>query len=390
MDTEIKQAVKRAFSDITPLSNSAEVCGSIIERAENMSSTNHKNKGRIGVAAAAVAAAALAGTLTVGAVNGWDFNKAFGGVFANSADYEQTYAESSQGTADAESVMSVYQTPADFDFAKGGKQLDKWFDLDGYSLHVKGICADRHIAYVLIDAVFDEGYDYSPKDGWSDWQLTVSPEGRDRDDSAPYGMVSGFSVELMSAEDGTFSYYCQINAFDEYDWQDAVLTLDFYELYRELPTASVKDDRPWLDKESLRADVSMEIPIDFDIFAQDVERVYDREITVISDHEIDARLIKLEVSPFTLRGFIETDTSEFEKGDSYDVEFTINFKDGTSLSGCRGGTYDTNDGVEVFQMELTKPIDTSQIESVDLRVYDYSPFWNGTEIPETTADNFAF
>lgn len=387
MDTEIKQAVRRAFSDVTPLSDSAEVCGSIIERAENMSSTKHRTKGRIGVAAAAVAAAALAGTLTVGAVNGWDFNKAFGGVFANSADYERAYTESAHDTTDAQ---SVYQTPADFDFAKGGKQLDEWFDLDGYSLHVKGICADRHIAYVLIDAVFDEGYDYSPKDGWSDWQLNLTPEGRDRDDSAPYGMVSSFSVELMSREGGTFSYYCQINAFDEYDWQDAVLALDFHELYRELPTASVKDDRPWLDKESLRADVSMEIPIDFDIFAQDVERVYDRRITVISDHEIDARLTRLEVSPFALRGFIETDTSEFEKGDCYDVEFAINFKDGTSLSGIRGGTYDINDGVEVFRMELTKPIDTSQIESVDLRVYDYSAFRGGTETPEITAENFAF
>lgn len=390
MDAKIKQAVKRAFSNVTPLSDSAEVCGSIIERAENMSGTNHKTKGRIGVAAAAVAAAALAGTLTVGAVNGWDFNKAFGGVFANSADYEQSNLESAPTANGAESGQSVYHTPTDFDFSKGGKLIDEWYDLDGYSLHVKGICADKRVAYVLVDAVFGEGSDYLPKDGWSEWQLNVKPEARDRDDSAPYGMVSGFDTGLISKDGGTFSYYCQVNAFSEYDWQDAVLTLDFYELYRELPTKSVKDDRPWLDKESLRADVSMEIPIDFDIFAQDVERVFDREITVISDRDIDARLARLEVSPFTLRGVIETDTSLFEKGDCCDVEFTINFKDGTSLSGIRGGTYDVSDGMEVFQMELTKPIDTAQIDSVDLSVYDYAAFWDGTETPDIAAENFKF
>lgn len=361
MDAKIKQAVKRAFSNVTPLSDSAEVCGSIIERAENMSGTNHKTKGRIWAAAAAIAAAALAGTLTVGAVNGWDFNKAFGGVFANSAD---------------------------FDFSKGGKFIDEWYDLDGYSLHVKGICADKRVAYVLVDAVFDEGGDYLPKDGWSEWQLNVKPEARDRDDSAPYGMVSGFDTGLISKDGGTFSYYCQVNAFSEYDWQDAVLTLDFYELYRELPTKSVKDDRPWLDKESLRADVSMEIPIDFDIFAQDVERVFDREITVISDRDIDARLARLEVSPFTLRGVIETDTSLFEKGDCLDVKCTINYKDGTSLSGIRGGTYDVSDGKEVFQIELTKPIDTAQIDSVDLSVYDYAAFGDSTETPDIASENF--
>lgn len=388
MDTEIKQAVKCAFSEITPLSDSAEICGKIIERAENMSkdTIHKKSKARV-MTAIAVAAAALAGTLTVGAVNGWDFNAAFSGIFAkNEGDTEQR----PESANNSESGQPAYETPADFNFAKGGKQLDRWFDLDGYSLHVKGICADRHVAYLLIDAVFDEGYDYLPKDGWDEWQLQLIPEGQDKDNSAPYGMVSGFNTELISKDGNTFSYYCQINAFSDYEWQDALLTLNFCELYRELPTKSVKDDRPYIDIESLRADVSIEIPIDFDIFAQDVTRIYDREITVISDRDIEARLERFVVSPFTLRGFIDTDTSVFEKGDCYDVQFTVNFKDGTALSEYRGGSYDITDGTEVFEIQFAHPIDPTQIESIDLLVYDYTASWSSTDCPETAAENFAF
>ena len=343
---------KQEFSEIAPLTDNRTICRNVIERANNMKENKRIHFGKAGIAAAVVVTALSAATITVGAVNNWDFNAAFRSIFGGDEEI----------------------STAKFDFERYGKSLDLWYDCENFRLNVKGICADRTSAYVLYDVVFDDGFDYAPKDGWEDWNLISVIEANTPGEEAP--TIRGINVmdhELLAMNGNVYSYSVMGRMYDADDTLEGKnITLDFDQLARAIPTGSEKINEPYRELQSRECGVHVDIPVDFPICTESIMLELNKSFDISEFSTQDspvapgtqAVITDLEITPFNWSYFVETDTSWMGKGDCYLFEFKVTLKDGRVIYPQEYTQRTTNTGM------LTRgafiPFDYDMIESAEI------------------------
>ncbi|MGN1423807.1 MAG: hypothetical protein ACI4XA_10545 [Oscillospiraceae bacterium] len=383
----IEKKLKDCFSEITPPTDNETIVRNVIERAENMKNTENKKPrfNRAAVTAIAAAAVLAAATISVGAATGWSFNGAFGNANKTIADNhgahivkpysEEEAAQALEQASAADGAMAVVNADT-FDYLSGGKELDLWYDFDNFRLNIKGVCADDYAALVLYDIVFDEGFDHSPKVGWTAWETTVIPEAEDRSlaEQPQLGMVSGMSEGVISQEGNILHCYTMPHMFHEYTWGGKTMTLDFMKVYRYIPDSSEKDGQPCSDLEELsfgEDGLRVEIPIDFPIFETKTWNINKPVDLAASESnrsrygdDLTGTVKYFSATPLSWRVYVEADTSDFVKGDDFLLETTA-FADGKALptiSGEGSGWIDDNGQGETRL--FVQPIDPADITEI--------------------------
>lgn len=382
----IENKIRESFSEITPPTDNGTVIRNVIERTENMDKkTKTPRSNRVLVTGIAAAAALAAVTVSVGAATGWNFNGAFGKanrtvaanhgahtVKAYSTEEAEQAPEQNQGTDSAE----VTANTDTFDYLSGGKELDLWYSFEDFMLNIKGICADDYTAYVLYDIVFNEGFDYSPKVGWTAWETTVIPEAVDRSlaEQPKLGMVSGMSEGVISQEGNILHCYTMPKMFHEYTWSGKIMTLDFERVYRYIPTSSEKDEAPNYSFEELtfgEDGFHVEIPIDFPIFKTKTWNI-DMPVDLAASESnrnwygdnLPGTVKYFSATPLSWRVYVEADTSSFGKGDNYQFDMTA-FAGGKALPTVSGeGSGWTDDNGQGETRHFAQPIDPGTITSI--------------------------
>lgn len=382
----IEKRLRESFSDITPPTDNGTITRNVIERAENMDKNNESKKPRMNRAAVTIIAAAAvltAATVSVGAATGWSFNRTLDQanqqiVNNNGAHYVSVYSTDEAQQLPESTETDVTEAQAEpFDYLAGGKELDLWYSFDDFKLNIKGICADDFVAYVLYDIIFDEDFDYSPKAGWTAWQVTAVPEAVDKalDEQPELGMVCSFSEDIISQEGNILHCYSMPMMSPEYTWVGKTLTLDFMNVSRYIPT-SPKEDAPDNGIEELsfgENGLHVEIPIDFAIFEPTVWEINQpADLSANENNRImygdnAAGTVKyFSASPLSWRVYLEADTSKFEKGGVGYYYLDLIFSAGEeAVKATEGVGYTWNDengqGVVGLFAQPTNPEDITSI-----------------------------
>ena len=339
---------KQEFSQITPLSDNNRICRNVTERANKMKETRKTRIRRAPFIAAAAAVATAAGAVTVGAVNNWDFNAAFQGVFGRITEKR------------GESV----DRNSDFNFEEYGKPLDLKYDCGSFALDIKGICADNTNAYILYDVVFDEGYDYGKRAEWSDWRLypTVIQEAG----SEKYNW--SVRSDILSQDDNLFSFYASVSfEHDSETLAGKTLPLEFDELFRQYVEwdDAIQDVKE--EKQALDCGVRVDIPIDFEVCSEVC--TYDiGESIKFPRLDVEAVLNSISVTPFSWEVEIAADFPEDANPlDARLTDFGVDFSDGTSISLSMNNAhynYSLDGNIRTYRNVFSQPIDPQDIVSV--------------------------
>ena len=382
----IEEKLRESFSEITPPTDNGTIVKNVIERAENMDKNSDGRKPRLNRAAVTIIAAAAvlaAATVSVGAATGWSFNSAFNQanqaiVSRYDGHHNPTTYSTSEGLQDSVSAEQTVSAQTDaFDFLSGGKELDMWYTFDDFKLNIKGICADDMTAYVLFDIVFNEDFDYLPKDGWTEWEVTTIPEAVDKalEEQPELGMVGSISDGVISREGNVLHCYTMPMLFNEYTWGGGkTMTLDFYNVGRYIPSHSESEEISSREVLSFGEDgLHVEIPMDFALFEtttweinNPVDLSANKSNRNFYGENISGTVTYFSATPLGYRVFIETDTSEFTKGDCYTLDMSFDVA-GTTVSTApgHGFCWTNSDGQGEYGI-FTQPIDPADIDSVTI------------------------
>lgn len=382
----IEEKLRESFSEITPPTDNGTMVKNVIERAENMDKNSDGRKPRLNRAAVTMIAAAAvlaAATVSVGAATGWSFNSAFNQAnqaIVNRYDghHNPTTYSTSEGLQDSVSAEQTVSAQTDtFDFLSGGKELDMWYTFDDFKLNIKGVCADDMTAYVLFDIVFNEDFDYLPKAGWTEWEVTTIPDAVDKalEEQAELAMVGSFSEGVISREGNILHCYTMPILFNEYTWGGGkTMTLDFYNVWRYIPSHSESEEISSREVLSFGEDgLHVEIPMDFTLFettAWEINKPVDLSANKSNRNfygeNISGTVTHFSATPLGYRVFIEADTSEFTKGDGYTLDMSFDVA-GTTVSAAPGyGSCWTNSDGQGEYGIFTQPIDPADIDSVTI------------------------
>lgn len=383
----IEKKLRESFSEITPPADNGTIVRNVIERAENMNKNESRKprSRRVLVTVIAAAAVLAAATVSVGAATGWSFNSAFSQANqAVASRYDGNHdpkpyssaEEQAQTAGSAEQPASVDQSKL-FDYLSGGKELDLWYDLENFKLNIKGVCAEDMTAYVLFDIIFDEDFDYSPKEGWTEWEVCTIVDAVDKslDEQPELGMVCSMGEGVISQEGNVLHCYVTPTMFNQYTWAGKTMTLDFMEVRRFVPNSSEKEDVPYYDKETLsfgENGLHVEIPIDFPTF-EAVTWEIDQPIDLAAGgwnssygEDLPGTVKYFSATPLGFRVYVEADTSGFVKGDGYyfDLSFDIG---GEVVSKAPGHGYEwTDDNGQGEYGLFPQPIDPADIRSITI------------------------
>lgn len=387
----IDKRLRDSFSEITPPTDNVTLVRNVIERAENMNKNeNESRKPRLNRAAVIIIAAAAvltAATVSVGAANGWSFNRAFEQANQTIADHNGNHAvtvystaEAGQNAESAETAVSAEPAKLSepFDYLSGGKELDLWYSFDNFKLNIKGICADDFSAYVLYDIIFNEDFDYSSKAGWTEWEVYCLAEAVDNtlDEQPELGMVGMQSDGIISREDNILHCYAKPGMFPQYTWSGKTMTLDFMNVGRYVPTRSEKEDDPYYDVEELsfgENGLHVEIPIDFKTFESttwEINKPIDLAANDINrkwyGDDLPGTVRYFRASPLSFQVYVEADTSDFVKGDCYTFDLTCNIGEEkvTRVIG-EGYMWDDDNGQGDVGL-FSQPIDPAEISSITI------------------------
>lgn len=383
----IEKRLRESFSEITPPTDNGTITRNVIERAENMDKNNESRKPRMNRAAITIiAAAAVLATVTVsvGAATGWSFNRTLDQanqqiVNNHGAHHVTAYStDEAQRSPDSADTTVIKPQTQPFDYLAGGKELDLWYSFDDFKLNIKGICADDFMAYVLYDIIFDEDFDYSPKAGWTAWQVASTPKAVDKalDEQPELGMVCSFGEDVISREGNILHCYSMPMMSPEYTWVGKTLTLDFMNVSRYIPT-SPKEDTPDNGIEELsfgENGLHVEIPIDFAIFEPTVWEINQpADLSANENNRImygdnaTGTVKYFSASPLSWRAYVEADTSKFEKGSvGYYLDLIISAGE-EPVKTTKGVGYTWGDDNGQGKVGLFEsPVDPSDITSISI------------------------
>lgn len=379
--------LRNSFNELTPPTDNGTIIKNVIERAENMKNNESKKThlNRTAVVIIAAAAVLAAATVSVGAATGWNFNSAFSQAnqavaerfdgHHNTKVYSSAEAEQTQTSGSAQAVLAEQSEP--FDYLSGGKELDLWYDLEDFKLNIKGVCADDTTAYVLFDIIFDEDFDYSPKEGWTEWEVCTMVDAIDEtlDEQSEIDMVSQMGEGVISQEGSVLNCYVTPEMFHEYTWAGKTMTLDFMDVRRFVPNLSEKQDVPYYDKESLsfgENGLHVEIPIDFPTFETTTWEINQPVDLAANDwnrgygDDLPGTVKYFSATPLSYSFYVEADTSGFTKGDGYDFDISFNIG-GNTVSRVPGyGSEWIDDNGQGDSGLFPQPINPADIKSVTI------------------------
>lgn len=381
----IEKRLRKSFAEITPPTDNGTIIKNVIERAENMKNNESRNPrlNRTAVTIIAAAAVLAAATVSVGAATGWSFNSAFSQAnqavaqrydgYHNPAVYSDL--EVSQNGENTEQQAYMEQTEP-FDFLSGGKELDLWYSFDDFKLNIKGVCADDYAAYVLYDIVFDEDFDHSPKPGWTEWEVTSRWGAVDKslDEQPENSMVCMADEGVISREGNILHCYVMPMLSNEYTWGGKTMTLDFDKVWRYVPSHSESEEIKEREMISFGENgLHVEIPVDFPIFEtttweinQTVDLSANESNRYFYGGNKSGTVRYFSATPLGYRVYVETDVSDFTKGDSYCFDISADF-DGNAVSAAPGHGFSwTDDGGQGEIGIFTQPVDTADIRSITL------------------------
>ena len=377
---DYKKIFEDTLSEIcekAPFSDDEQMFNMVIERTSNMEKKNLKFKKPIAIVASVTAAAAL--TVSVGAALNWDIGTAFGEIFNkavsepkdviffdadNAPDTQITQNDDvfpdNDGGAKVVNVENTYRNYG-FDYNKYGKELDLSFDGDGFTVNYKGIMGEGRVLYVLYDIVFDEGTDYEPKEGYSEWNPVFTFD-------TPDGLGRAIDHKLIHSDSNIYSYYGKMIAAD--DISGNLLTIKGSGLWRERFKPLIYDMGE-TDFERLECDFYTEIPIDMEndvpektLKPNEPIKVYD--FVGGKAEPVDTVLYDIKITPFTCTFSFCQNGRIFGKAECYDIDpLTFTFSDGTELIQCASSceTDSKNDTETVF-IEFDQPVEPDDIVSV--------------------------
>ncbi|MGN0617721.1 MAG: hypothetical protein ACI4J7_01710 [Ruminiclostridium sp.] len=380
----IEKKLRDSFSEITPPTKNEAIIKNVIERADKMNKNNNNGKrklNRVTVTIIAAATAIVAGTVTVGAATGWNFNLAFNQVSKTVAGNNGSYTISVyypenkeqnpiKSTIDNNGNASSAET---FDYLSGGKELDLRYSFDNFSLNIKGIWADNYAACVLYDIIMDKDFDYSPKAGWTEWEPVVNSQAVDLtlDEQPEFGMVrSSDGGVVMSQEDNILHCYTMPKLFSEFTWNGKTLILDFIDIHRSIQSFYLKEEPDYEELIFGENGLTVEIPIDFPIFQSTVWEINEplnlaaneRNRNLFGD-KLEGTLKYFSASPISYRLYVETDLSnvKVEEGYSYMLETSISAGENTIPTVSGGGSRWFDDYGEGETGMFERPIEPSEI-----------------------------
>lgn len=346
----LNEQLKSEFDVLTPLSGDDTIVHNVLERtnAMNKNTVSSKRKARRIIIPAAAAAIMIAATVSVGAVTDWNFNSALNGALNA---LRNKYASGLESTTQSNSVT---------DLSEYGKELDLWYAYDGFKLNIKGVCADTRVAYLFVDVVFDEGFDFSGD--LSDLELTCTRDTADE-------LVCEMGSAIISAEGRTIQYCLYSKLYDGESWEGKTMTADFLGLYRAICT-NVDEEGSDAYK-TLEMNTHVDIPIDFPLVPETTYELneeielgaYSKRNKQYLGGEDTGILKSVTISPLSIHCEILADTSRMGKGDSYAIDLTVNTANGEIE--CYGGgstTYDDNR--ETHYSDFTVPINPDDIISI--------------------------
>lgn len=351
-----KKIFDKAFSDLSPLTDSEKIAANVIERTKNMKkSVNKKHisiKKPLAIAAAAVFGVTAA-TVSVGAATGWNFNEVFNSVFRQKT--EANYQE--------------YKS--DFDFKKYGKELDLRYTFDNYSLNIKGVIADSSTAYVVYDVVFDKKYDYGEKERYTPWEMTAILETADNAMHTNDG-------DIISVDDNRFTFYqMATGSTKNKTLAGNTLVIDFYRLIRGIEN-SVDCDALYSEEQTLECGIKVEIPVDFPLYNPLTLNISEENSKAKlidwrngEEFYVEAKLETITLSPLSCDFSFMTGvaTDKLSKGDCYDLgDCSFIDKDGNEIKiTYTSYSVDVEDNGRMnYHVILNQPIAPDEIASVTI------------------------
>lgn len=251
---------------------------------------------------------------------------------------------------------SAFSAPA-FDFASIGKEIDRSYEFDDYTLNVRGLIMDGYSAYIAYDVVFDEDFDYAQRDGWYDWRLFVGSN------------LPGGSELPGIANGNVYTFYCEVGNNDNSTLQNKTVKFTFGDLWRsEIPRGgSEKDETPDNTKsETLDCGVTLDVNMDFDVTRGNKTVTGSRPI-YLSELFGSGTLSEFTVTPLGIKATVENSDIESAisvKAEVNDFDLALYHADGSvSLIESFGRL----DGDTLYlEGYFNYPLDTSDIVSAKI------------------------
>ena len=343
---------KKLFEQISPGESDETLVTKVLARkAELMKENNTKKTTKnvflrkaVVIPAAAVLTLGTA-TLTVGAVNNWDYSKAFRGMFA--AKYEGNVSVVEMVKDNPE------KTIGSFDFDKYGKSLGIVMQGDGITVTLDGMLVYDDSCYIMYTAEATD--ELLAKTGGEVPELGPDYE-------APGFLINGLNFSGMScftetiSEEGNTKIGLIGISYDTVDFSGKTLNCDF--------RVQIKTgDREYTPILREHKDIKVDV-----IPTASVEK----EISVkLKNDNFDGELNKVKVSGLRSTIFYSGRTTD-DHYEHYDLEdAVIKLKDGTTVVAKRtgsgsglileGGSVDWSGQIE---LRYTYPIDPADVSSI--------------------------
>lgn len=240
---------------------------------------------------------------------------------------------------------------APFDFASIGKELNRVYEFDNYTLNVRGLITDGYSAYIVADVVFDEDFDYAPKDGWYDWDLSIDsdlPGG-----AGIPGIVNG----------NTYTFYHKVGTIDNTTLRGKTVTFNFEWLKRFAHfRGSEKDEIAEIpESEKLDCGVTLDVDFDFDV-TRGNKTVIGSTPIYLSELFGSGTLTEFTVTPLGIKATVENSDIESAisiKAENNDFDLVLYHADGTMTMVDGFGRLD--EGTLYLAGNFEYPLDTSDI-----------------------------
>lgn len=251
---------------------------------------------------------------------------------------------------------SAFSAPA-FDFESIGKEINRSYEFEDYTLNVRGLITDGYSAYIVCDVVFDEDFDYAPKDGWYDWELSVDSD------------LPGGSGHPGTINGNVYTFYHEVGTIDNTTLQGKTVTFDFEWLRRMEMSRHVseKDETPEeLASETLDCGVTLAVDFDFDVTRGNKTVTGSRPI-YLSELFGSGTLSEFAVTPLGIKATVENSDIESAisvKAETNDFDLALYHADG-SVSLIE--SYGRLDGGTLYlEGYFDYPLDTSDIVSAKI------------------------
>lgn len=372
---------KKLFEQISPGESDETLVTKVLARkAELMKENNTKKTTKnvflrkaVVIPAAAVLTLTTA-TLTVGAVNNWDYSKAFRGMFA--AKYEgnvsvveqvsdnsttsSSLTESSPTSSSLTESSNIEYVPekpiGTFDFDKYGKSLGIVMQGDGITATLDGMLVYDDLCYIMYTVEATD--ELLAKTGGEVPGLRI--------DFANYGVKidgriaggMGYKTEGIS-QNGNTKIGCIEISYDSIDLAGKTLNIDF------LSQTTLGDTSTALIKQHV------DIPIDFKL-SENIEKELNLKLKT---DNFDGKINKIKVSGLRTVLFFEgRETGDYEYYDINDAVITLN--DGTTVVakcfGSAGGTVSDDNFVNYrgeIELHYTYPIAPADVSGITFGDY---------------------